>query len=122
VRGGGRTWRIVPGQPASLPVSAVVVLTAYNPASNPTSHAENRAALRTLRATLDAAGHPWLPARAHGTGETARQWDEPGFALSGEDAVELSVALGQMLDQNAVLVARAGEPPSLVVTRAGSAD
>jgi hypothetical protein len=112
VRAAGGTHRLTPGCPPPAGLPACAIVTAYNPASTPRSRAENRAALRRLRARL---GVPFLPARAHGR---PREWDEPGFALLGAGVLPAALALGAELGQNAIVWADPGGV-RIVVTRAG---
>ncbi len=94
------------------------IITAYNPASVPRSDKDNRAANEELRRELERAGAAVYPALAHGTGEEAQEWTEPGFAAVGAE-LPLLVTLGERFGQNAIVwVDEAGEP-ALVVTRAG---
>jgi hypothetical protein len=119
VRSGRRSLRVAAGFPAPAELDHFAIVTAYNPASTITRTDLNRSAHRALRAELDAIGHRWLPARAHGTGAAARRWDEPGFALLGPGAGAAALALGERLGQNAVLVGASGAAPGLVAARAG---
>ncbi|HYW08924.1 MAG TPA: DUF3293 domain-containing protein [Longimicrobium sp.] len=112
VRAAGGTHRLAPGRPLPAGLPACAIITAYNPASTCCSRAENRAALRRLRARL---GVPWLPARAHGR---PREWDEPGFALIGADVLPVAVALGTEFGQNAIVWADM-RGVRIVVTRPG---
>jgi hypothetical protein len=103
---------------ASLHPRPLGIITAYNPASAPCPREANRAAHEELRRELERAGALLYCAVAHGTGEEAERWTEPGFAVAGVE-LPLLVALGERFGQNAIVwVDEAGEP-ALVVTRAG---
>lgn len=117
MRGAAGTLRVAPGIRAPASLGRFAIVTAYNPASALTSTQDNRAALRRLRAELNDVR--WLPARGHGTGPRGRAWDEPAFALLGAASHALALALGERLNQNAVLLGLPGGLPWLAATRPG---
>lgn len=116
VRAPGGTLRLAPGRPAPRPLRPATIVTAYNPASVPTSPAENRAAARRLLAQVAALGVPCLPARAHAPDP---RWNEPGITLLGPAALDAAVRLGVEWGQNAILAVDGAGLVSLVVTRPG---
>jgi hypothetical protein len=107
-----------PGHPAPAPLRSSGIVTAFNPASRPLSPDANQRADAALRARIDALG--LLPHRtlAHGTGDDAAAWDEPGWCLVGEMR-EIVIHLGADFGQNAVLWIDAAGEVTIVCTRDG---
>jgi hypothetical protein len=121
------TWSVdAPGgavqvRPADLAPPALrpsAIVTAYNPASRLRERAANQRADERLLGRIRALGaEPWRTL-AHGTGEDAEAWDEPGWCLPG-DTRETAVALGHELGQNAILWIDAAGRVWNVCTREG---
>lgn len=102
--------------PATLRPSAIV--TAYNPASQPHHPEQNERADQALRARIRALGlHPWRTL-AHGTGEDAAAWDEPGWCLPGETR-DAAVEIGRDFGQNAIVWIDAAGQVAMICTRDG---
>lgn len=102
--------------PLQLP-RPLAIITAYNPASEIRSKAENEAANRRLSLALQHAGARCFPAVAGGTGPEADRWTEPGFAVAGLLRAQV-VALGEQFGQNAIVWIDA-PGAELLVTRPG---
>lgn len=119
VRTSGGTLRLAPGRPAPRPLRPSAIITAYNPFSQPTPPAENRAAARRLLARAADSGVPCLPSRAHGTGPERLRWSEPGLALLGPAALDIAIALAVEYRQNAILAVAADGHVDIVATRNG---
>lgn len=116
--------RLPPAPPPDPVLFGAAIVTAYNPASRPHSAAANQAADLALRARI-ADLHARAPERvrihpalAHGTGDDAARWDEPGYAISGIRR-STAVALGEEFGQNAIVWIDAAGRATLVVTRSG---
>lgn len=102
--------------PAALRPSAIV--TAYNPASRPRNPEQNQRADQALLGRIRALGlHPWRTL-AHGAGDDASAWDEPGWCLPG-DTRAAAVLLGRDFGQNAIVWTDADGTVSIVCTREG---
>lgn len=107
-----------PGRPAPAPLRPSGIVTAFNPASRPLSPDANLRADAALRARIGALGLPAHRTLAHGAGDDAGAWDEPGWCLAGSVRDEV-VRLGADFGQNAVLwIDDAGEV-TIVCTRDG---
>ncbi|MFL5537613.1 MAG: DUF3293 domain-containing protein [Longimicrobiaceae bacterium] len=107
-----------PGRPAPAPLRPSGIVTAFNPASRPLSPDANLRADAALRARIGALGLSAHRTLAHGTGDDAAAWDEPGWCLTGDARAEV-IRLGADFGQNAVLwIDPAGEV-SIVCTRDG---
>lgn len=119
VRTSGGTLRLSPGRPAPRPLRPSAIVTAYNPFSQPTPRAHNRAAARRLLTEAAGLGVPCLPSRAHGTGHDRLCWSEPGLALLGPAALDTAIALGAEYRQNAILAVAADGRVDIVATRNG---
>jgi len=107
-----------PGCPAPAPLRSSGIVTACNPASRRLSREANHRADDALRARIDRLGHPASRSLAHGTGEDAGAWDEPGWSLAG-DVRDQVVRLGAEFGQNAVLWIDAAGEVTIVCTRDG---
>jgi hypothetical protein len=116
--------RLPPAPPPDPALFGAAIITAHNPASRLHAAADNQAADLALRAHLAAlhAQDPEQvhihPALAHGTGEHAAEWDEPGYAVVGIPRCT-AVALGEEFEQNAIVWIDAAGRATLVVTRSG---
>lgn len=119
VRISGGTLRLAPGRRAPRPLRPSAIVTAYNPFSQPTPRAYNRAAARSLLARAAGLDAPCLPARAHGTGPERLRWSEPGLALLGPAALDIAIALAAEYRQNAILAVSPGGSVEIVATRNG---
>jgi len=107
-----------PGAPAPAPLRPSGIVTAFNPASRPLSLDANLRADAALRARIDAPGLPAHRTLAHGSGDEAAAWDEPGWCLTG-DVRPVVVRLGADFGQNAIVwIDPAGEV-TIVCTRDG---
>ncbi|KRD79975.1 DUF3293 domain-containing protein [Lysobacter sp. Root983] len=104
-----RVGEPAPDLEAYLPAEAYVLVSAWNPASEPRSDAANEAADAALVARLDAAG---IARQAAWASAPDGQWREPGWLLSG---IEQSAAdrLAADFGQAAVLAWRRGQPVRL---------
>ena len=107
-------WGLVVGAPAPdleayLPAEAYVLVSAWNPASEPRSDAANAAADAALVARLDAAG---IARQSAWASAPDGQWREPGWLLTG---IEQNAAdrLAADFGQAAVLAWRCGQPVRL---------
>ena len=107
-----------PGRPAPAPLHSSGIVTAYNPASRPLSPGANLRADAALRARIGALGLSAHRTLAHGTGDDAAAWDEPGWCLTGE-VRDVVVRLGADFGQNAVLWIDGAGEVTLVCTRDG---
>jgi hypothetical protein len=107
-----------PGEAAPPPLRPSGIVTAWNPASRRLSDHENRRADADLRARIGAAGLDAWPTLAHGTGEGAGAWDEPGWCLRGH-VRETAAALGAEFGQNAIVWIDAAGAVTIVCTRDG---
>ncbi len=106
------------GSPAPPRLRPSGIVTAYNPASLPTSDEENRVAHEALVRAVRALALPAWPCEAGGTGPDAERWTEPGLALPGVPR-EVVVSLGARFGQNAVVWVEHDGGPRLLVTRDG---
>jgi len=107
------------GQPFRWPdIIPAAILTAYNPRSQLQSEESNAAANRELGAALADAGASCLATRAHGVGDDAGQWDEPGFCASGLPLAH-AIILASRFDQNAIVWVDIDAVPVLIATRDG---
>ena len=107
-----------PGARAPAPLRPSGIVTAFNPASRPLSPDANLRADAALRARLSALALPAHRTLAHGTGDDAEAWDEPGLCIVGEVRAE-AVRLGADFGQNAIVwIDPAGEV-TVVCTRDG---
>jgi hypothetical protein len=97
------------------------IVTAYNPASIPTTPTQNEEADAELLRHVRSLGVPFRRCVARGSGPGDEAWDEPGYALLGE-VRPLLVELGLVFGQNAVVWIDEHGAVSLVCTRAGFAD
>ena len=104
--------RIGTAPPDWLRQQDLVFITAWDPRSTPRGDAENRAALAALRAALEP------HARVHdGFGADAGcTWHEPSLLAIGLP-MGLADREAKRHDQNAIVVARAGDPTRLRVYR-----
>lgn len=114
VRLDGDTFRIKVGNPAGdveayWPASQYAFITAWNPASRPTSDAANQSADSSLVAQLKAIGAPHQPAWAEAP---SGDWREPGWLVTGLDPHMLD-ALAHEFGQAAVLHWEQGRPVRL---------
>lgn len=107
-----------PGRPAPAPLRSSGLVTACNPASRRLSSEANQRADAALRARIDALGLLAHRTLAHGTGDEAEAWDEPGWCLSGDVRGEV-VRLGCDFGQNAVLWIDGAGEVAIVCTRDG---
>jgi hypothetical protein len=105
--------------PAALPLPGGIV-TAYNPGSTLRSRADNEREQEMLLGALFSRRFAWFPTLAHGTGECAEAWDEPGFYVAGAERSEL-VDLAAQHGQNAILWIESDGVPYLYCARAGFA-
>jgi hypothetical protein len=107
-----------PGEPAPAPLRSSAIVTAFNPASRPLPRDANLRADAALRARLDALGLSAHRALAHGTGDDAHAWDEPGWCVTGAVRAGM-VHLGEELGQNAIVWIDAAGEVTIVCTREG---
>lgn len=105
--------------PGALPLPGGIV-TAYNPGSTLRSRDENEREQELLRAKLFSRRLTSFPTLAHGTGEDAADWDEPGFYVVGADRTEL-VEMAAEHGQNAILWIEGDGVPALYCARDGFA-
>lgn len=113
---GARTVR--PGHPAPAPLRSSGIVTACNPASRLLSRDANLHADAALRDRIGALGLSAHRTLAHGTGDDAAAWDEPGWCLTGDVRDEV-VRLGADFGQNAVLWIDGAGEVTIVCTREG---
>jgi hypothetical protein len=107
-----------PGTPAPAPLRPSGIVTAFNPASRPLTPDANLRADAALRARIDALALPAHRTLAHGTGDQATAWDEPGWCLTGDVRHDVE-SLGADFGQNAIVwIDPAGEV-TIVCTRDG---
>jgi len=106
------------GEPAPAPLRPSGIVTAFNPASRPLPPGANLRADAVLRARLGAPGLAAHRTLAHGTGDDADAWDEPGWCVIGDVRAEV-VRLGADFGQNAVVWIDAAGEVAIVCTREG---
>ena len=107
-----------PGEPAPAPLRPAGIVTAFNPASRPLTPDANHRADAALRARIAALGLSAHRTLAHGTGDDAAAWDEPGWCVTG-DVRDIVVALGAEFGQNAIVWIDAAGEVTIVCTRDG---
>lgn len=105
--------------PEGLPLPGGIV-TAYNPGSTLRPRDDNEREQEMLLAELFSRRLPWYRTLAHGTGEDAAAWDEPGFYVIGADRQEL-LELAAEHGQNAILWIEGDGVPSIYCARDGFA-
>jgi hypothetical protein len=106
------------GEPAPAPLRPAGIVTAFNPASRLLPRDANLRADAALAARLLALGLAAHRTLAHGTGDDAPAWDEPGWCVTGDVRAEL-VRLGEEFGQNAVVWIDAAGTVTSVCTRDG---
>jgi hypothetical protein len=115
VRGTARIGAISPDIDELLRLQGAasgVFVTGWNPRSAPTERSLNEAAHRRLEGELLARGVRFLPHRGVGSDPS---WSEEGvFALDLPIAEALELA--SLLQQNAIVAVRVGEPAQLLLT------
>jgi hypothetical protein len=107
-----------PGEPAPAPLRPSGIVTAFNPASRLLPRDANLRADAALRARLHALGLPAHRTLAHGAGDDAPAWDEPGWCVTAEVRAEV-VRLGADFGQNAIVWIDAAGEVTIVCTREG---
>jgi len=118
VRAPGGPLAVRPGEPAPAPLRPSGIVTAFNPASRPLPPGANLRADAALRARLGALGLPAYRTLAHGTGDDAAAWDEPGWCVAGDVRAEV-VRLGAEFGQNAIVWIDTSGEVTIVCTREG---
>lgn len=113
-----RVGALAPDLEAYLPAPRYVLISAWNPASEPRSDAANEAADRALTARLDAAG---IGRHAAWASAPDGQWHEPGWLLTGADPAEAD-RLARDFGQAAVLAWDHGEAVRLRMLLPAPAD
>lgn len=115
----GDTYRLRPGDSGTrgvrwLEANAAewAFITACNPGSAVLCDAENQARRENLARDLERRGWRYLPAR--GTDPAGNWPPEPGVVILDRSLAELAV-LARELEQNAIVHARAGETPRVLV-------
>lgn len=114
VRLDGDTFRLKVGSPAGdmeayWPATRYAFITAWNPASRPTSDTANQSADSSLVAQLKAIGAPHQPAWAE---DATGDWREAGWLVAGLDPHMLD-AMAHEFGQAAVLHWEPGRPVRL---------
>jgi len=118
VQGPDGGTEVRPGRPAPPGIRPAGIVTAWNPASEQRSKAENRRADAALRARIAALGVEAWPTLAHGTGDDG-SWDEPGWCILGPSARAACITAGAEFGQNAIVWIDVDGGVAIVCTRDG---
>ena len=107
-----------PGRSAPAPLRPSAIVTAFNPESHPAGAAANHRADAALLGRIAALGLRAHRTLAHGAGDDAEAWDEPGWCIPGGVRAE-AVRLGADFGQNAIVWIDAAGEVTIVCTREG---